>query len=194
MHHPYTYPQPPCRDHISSPDSITWEDMEEMPIKQSIKVTVAKHETLQSFPSSFNEFVPDCYLETDSEPSAPVPIKESGPVWKWPHDLRLVRSIAELKPVQSKLARRKEAKRRFAVGWADPAKLSTSVSYPQHTLPPLPPKPMRRQNEVQRLRTKTGLGMKTQLLDTSVSREEEANKKRSVFPLAVRKPSLRRSL
>jgi len=193
LHYPYTYPQPPHHSHISSPDSITWEDTEEIPRKPPFKITPTEVETPLNFPQQSHKFVPECYLETDSKPSTPVLVKEPGPVCKWPHDLRLVRSLVTLKPALSKLATRKEPRRRLAVGWTNSAQLSSSVTYSHHTLPQLQQKPGVR-NDLPRLRTNAGLRVKTKQLGRSFSHEVEVEKKRSVVPSAARKHYIRQTL
>lgn len=194
--HPYTYPSH-SHARVSTPDSISWEDLEDSKRKPS---TLPPHTAIKPRPihQSLNEFVPECYLGTDPEPSSlDTLIKERWQTWKSPHELRVVKSLAGLKPNFSKTLVKKDSKKGLIERLNEARKTTTGTIHQKGVFSSLHTKPVvTRLPKVRTyLRTKGEEEARTALVERSLSHENRAEKKRStclsVFPARGKKPGLR---
>lgn len=201
LHYPYTYPNPPrFRARISTPDSVSWEDTEVSKPKPSIKPPHTAVKPPLNLHQSLNEFVPECYLDIDTEPSSlHILIKER---WKPPQEFRVVKSLGSLKPSLSKIVVRRDSKKYLIERLNQARKTSIGTIHQKGVISSLQTKPaVTRLPKVNNseirpyLRSKVEEGVRTVLAGRSSSHENTAEKKRStclsVFPTRGKKPDLR---
>jgi hypothetical protein len=204
LHYPYTYPNPP-RFHarISTPDSVSWEDTEVSKPKPSIKPPHTAIKPPPHLHQSLNEFVPECYLDIDTEPSSlHMLIKERWQTWKPPQEYRVVKSSASLKPSLSKIVVRRDSKKYLIERLNEARKTSIGTIHQKgvfsslQTKPAVTRLPKVNNSEIRAyLRIKGEEGVRTVLAGRSLSHENTVEKKRStclsVFPARGKKPGLR---
>ena len=195
LHYPYTYPNPPhFHARVSTPDSVSWEDTEDSVRKPSIKPSQTAVNPPLKLHQSFNEFVPECYLDTDTEPSSlDTLIRERWQTWKSPQEFRVVKSFARLKPSFSKIVVRKDTKKALIERLNEARKNSAGAIHQKGVFSSLRTRPVAARlpqvnnTEIRPyLRAKGEEGARKLLAEMSLSHENRAEKKRStclsVFP------------